>query len=129
SFTVYVPGSTRGPCAASNSADAAGATAGGLTRIPQPARFSPRCLLPATVSTNLPPFLVVGDLRVRRPVAPMEGLVAFRPASERIKILDRRPAWEQRRFFGHDLRRERAQRRDIVHDPDATAVRCQHQVR
>ena len=37
-----------------NNAVAAGATAGGLTRMLQSARFSPRCLLPATVSTSLP---------------------------------------------------------------------------
>ena len=54
SFTVYVPGNSRGPMAAPNAALAAGGTRGGRTRIDQVTRERPRRLLLGTVPTSFP---------------------------------------------------------------------------
>jgi len=51
---VQVPGGTRGPIAAPKSAAAAGGTCGGFSRIGHAARFTPRRLELAMVSTIFP---------------------------------------------------------------------------
>src|SRR5258708_30677987 len=53
-FTVYVPGRTRGPCAAPNAALAAVGTWGALRRIDHVTRDSPRRFELGIVSTFLP---------------------------------------------------------------------------
>ncbi len=74
------------------------------------------------------PPLVVGDDRAAHRVLPDEGGVALRPAARPLHPLLHRPARQEGHLAPQHLRRERAQRREVVHDPDAAAVRGDDQV-
>ena len=136
---VYVPGTTRGPCDAPNATCAARGTRGGLTRIDQVTRLMPRRLrrrdrvddlargvedLELDRPEQVARALVVGDHRAARRVLADERRVALDPAAARRHALLHRAARQERRVASASVvARQRAQRREVVDDPDAAAVR------
>ena len=72
--------------------------------------------------------LVVGDHgRLRRVVADKDG-GAIRPAAVRLDALLHRPRRNKARLLFQQVGRQRAQRRDVVDDPDAATVRPEDKI-
>src|SRR5882757_4018772 len=80
------------------------------------------------ITKDVAALLIVSYKRIRRPAGTAERLVAFRPAAAGVHVLDRWPARKEDGIFLHQLRGKRPQRRNVVHNPDSTAVRGENQV-
>src|SRR5438105_14521738 len=76
----------------------------------------------------MPAPLVVGDHGPARGILTRERRVAFRPAALPGDALLRRPPRQERGILRQRLLRERAQRRQVVDDPDSASMRRDHQV-
>src|SRR5260370_7892742 len=70
----------------------------------------------------MPPFLVVGDLRLCGPAASTKSFVPLRPSAERFKILHGWPSRNQDCLLRHQVGTKRAQRRNVVNDPNSSAM-------
>ena len=144
SRTVYVPGSTRGPCDALNATCAARGTRGGLTCIvhdhavdaaPLGRRRACRRACPRVEHLELERpeqvarALVVGDDRAARRVLARRRWRRPRPSrpAPASAAAPAAPAGTPPASRSVS-RRQRAQRREVVDDPDAAAVRRDHQV-
>ena len=77
---------------------------------------------------EVPGALVIGDDGAPRRIAPDEARVALDPPAVRGHPLLHGPARKERRLARHDFRGQVPQRRQIVDDPDAPAVRREDEV-
>ena len=78
---------------------------------------------------NVTLALVVGNQRRIRWIGPGEHCASFRPAAVGGEPLPRRLGLEENSLLRHDFGSQLTQRRDVVHDPDAAAMGCHHQIR
>src|SRR5580704_10328978 len=74
------------------------------------------------IAKDVAALLVVGDGCVTRTADADEGLVTLCPTGVSIEVLHCRPAFDEGRFFRHDVRSQCTQRRDVVDDPDAASM-------
>src|SRR4030088_208659 len=70
----------------------------------------------------MPSLLVVRDLRFCGPAAATKSFVPLRPSARNFKVLHGWPARNQDGLLRHQVGAQRAQRRNIVNDPNAAAV-------
>ena len=80
------------------------------------------------IALHVPGPLIVGDGGVLRPSGAVKRVVALTPPAVGLQILHRAARRQQRGLGRENLRSQRAQRRNVVNDPDAASMRCQHQV-
>src|SRR6266446_6958827 len=80
------------------------------------------------VAEDVSSALVVGNLRIIRTAAAVEAFVPLSPAALRLKVLNNRLARNERCLFGHQVRSQRAQRGNVVDNPDTAPVRGQGQI-
>ena len=76
----------------------------------------------------MPLVLVVGDHCLIRRIRAGILRVAVHPSGKGRHALHSRRDLHEHRLFGQRVRSERAERRDVVDDPDAASVRGDHQV-
>ena len=80
------------------------------------------------LAEQVPRFLVVGDNRALRRIVADEYGVAIGPAAVGLDPLLHRTRGDERRFAVQQGRVHRTQRRDVVDNPDAPAVRGEHEI-
>jgi hypothetical protein len=72
-------------------------------------------------------LVIIDHGSVRRIIA-NKNRVAIRPSAAPFDSLLHRTRRNERNFLLHQIRRQRAQRRDVVNNPDAAAVRGENQI-
>ena len=139
--TVYVPIGISAPCVELNAICAAGGTCGGLrahrpvdvidaaadaggNRVDHLAVVADH--FDGELAEQMARLLVVDDVGAVARIRTGERCIAFAPAAERGDALLDRFARQEGRFGVQHFRIERAQRREVVDDPDAASVRGEH---
>src|SRR5579863_9547943 len=78
------------------------------------------------ITKNMAALLVVIDERIGWPAWSGEARITLRPASIGVEILNGRRTFDESSVFRHQVRSKSTKRRNIVDDPDAASVGCQH---